>query len=861
MTGLIAAALVATFAAQAPQPDAVPVVDLGWRKAALTWPGTPGPIQPGTPSLEVGEFKWETDRGGLGRRYLVDGGWQDVASLYAKLDANRTAPVWHVRAIVHTRAALIDRAGTVSQRRSSLERRQLNELADALARFKALVEVETRGAVKVEIQASLDEDLLLYDLTREGVLDTGAGGRVLPSVGEHLLADATWLVNDDPFDTDDKVYRGPYESVFVFHPALWAGEDPSSGPLTVVNFYRLASLGTQEALPRFLLAAWRGHVRAGAGRNGARLGVDDAFDPEASLVDARVAPGTALTALRSPANEAAYNALRFGAPEAPQPATAEQLAQDPWKLVAPQPALDAEPSESRPVHQAGALAAFAGGQVTLRGLATDQAQAWADWPELQAPSTAPPQPLLPRAWGSFEVKEAVLDGQPGFVVTDSGLFRGGAAALARWSEPQRGWLSARVRTSGDDGLALQLVGPNGQWLKRVVLSGAWSAVSEMPDATYAIEDARERGEGFRTVWVNLADTPTSELRVTPAPYGEFRERVGVGPSALEISAIRVSEEGPGIVMKEPPQPLAPQVAPTEAIADSNPEVQLVGLAALAQSPDPTTVPTLAKLAMSPNPATSYLAMRALQAAATPEAQLAIVRAAERPTFDHVERFAALCTPNEQAVAVGGILARLFGSSSWQSARTAAHTLERLGTRESRLILMTFLLRGDSRVRATAAAALDPNQPMEAGKLLYHAVNDTSQQVRSLCYRALLRSTLPDARAEGQKGVRDEAVGVRLDLLAEMLARKSADDRQAIRLAVVDRSPRVRAAALRALAAQPGDVVVGEFQNTLNDPDARVQRSLAELAQAKRIALPIATRQALLNSLDPDVRRLAEGLPG
>jgi hypothetical protein len=62
-------------------------------------------------------------------------------------------------------------------------------------------------------------------------------------------------------------------------------------------------------------------------------------------------------------------------------------------------------------------------------------------------------------------------------------------------------------------------------------------------------------------------------------------------------------------------------------------------------------------------------------------------------------------------------------------------------------------------------------------------------------------------------------------------------RPALRSAVVDSQAVVRAAALRAFAVQPGEVVVGEIQNTLTDTSPLVKAALKELAKAKGIEIP------------------------
>jgi hypothetical protein len=70
--------------------------------------------------------------------------------------------------------------------------------------------------------------------------------------------------------------------------------------------------------------------------------------------------------------------------------------------------------------------------------------------------------------------------------------------------------------------------------------------------------------------------------------------------------------------------------------------------------------------------------------------------------------------------------------------------------------------------------------------------------------------------------------------------------------LADSSPRVRAAALRALSAQPADVALDEIANVFEDKFPVVQNALLDLAAAKKLTLPPTAIATLKSSIDKTV---------
>jgi hypothetical protein len=144
---------------------------------------------------------------------------------------------------------------------------------------------------------------------------------------------------------------------------------------------------------------------------------------------------------------------------------------------------------------------------------------------------------------------------------------------------------------------------------------------------------------------------------------------------------------------------------------------------------------------------------------------------------------------------------------------------------------------DATVRHAIVTSPRPTSNLFARRLLWSAVNDPSERVREESYAALLDSQFTDLRDQAMSGVRDDSVFIRLSLLNRMTQNPQAHYRQALRMAIIDSSPHVRAATLRAFAAQPGDVVLGEIQNVLQDKHPKVVAALNDLANAKGLTLP------------------------
>ncbi len=175
--------------------------------------------------------------------------------------------------------------------------------------------------------------------------------------------------------------------------------------------------------------------------------------------------------------------------------------------------------------------------------------------------------------------------------------------------------------------------------------------------------------------------------------------------------------------------------------------------------------------------------------------------------------------------------------------------------------MAFLQEVDPAVRLAATQAADSSQEYVCNKLLYSAVNDPSDAVRAWSNFKLTQSPIPNFKREGYKGVRDDGRFARMILLEQLAAHPSDEHRNALRLAVADTDPEVRALALKAFASIPGGVAADEVSNTFEDHDPGVQYALVELALGKKLALPKKTLDELRASPNQKVASKAKELGG
>lgn len=115
-----------------------------------------------------------------------------------------------MKVVVFLRADIVER-GTdeiTRLRRGVLRTDELERLQAEIAQFAVVAEGRSEGALQIALDVEIDD----------AAVSVGGGGD--PYGREFLDLTVAPLVNGAVFDASDPKYRGPYDSVFVLHPAL-----------------------------------------------------------------------------------------------------------------------------------------------------------------------------------------------------------------------------------------------------------------------------------------------------------------------------------------------------------------------------------------------------------------------------------------------------------------------------------------------------------------------------------------------------------------------------------------------------------------------------------------------------------------
>lgn len=230
---------------------------------------------------------------------------------------------------------------------------------------------------------------------------------------------------------------------------------------------------------------------------------------------------------------------------------------------------------------------------------------------------------------------------------------------------------------------------------------------------------------------------------------------------------------------------------------------------------------------------SQRAIARLSESGTERAWDAIKRTMEIGPAEHNRLFAIQALQKRNDDRLAAPLAGMFIAKDWQTRLAATTVLGAMKAKENALILVVFLQEVDPAVRANVCRLANMEVDQVCRRVLWSAVNDESEFVRTTAYLALASSPIENFAAEGRKGVRDDSWGVRLEVTKKLPATEA--NRSVFQIAVTDREPMVRAAALYRFAELPGETKVEEIQNVLSDEDPRVKKALEFLREKKKIS--------------------------
>lgn len=447
----------------------------------------------------------------------------------------------------------------------------------------------------------------------------------------------------------------------------------------------------------------------------------------------------------------------------------------------------------------------------------------------------------------------------GLVRTGSAQLAGqrhGPAIILPSSTP---FLSFMLKVQNPEPMNLRFVPADGGRDRIVRILGRWPMPAEAGQDQIP-EVAIPSGEDWKRVVIDLAKLDVGPIA---AIYWESSEWVGYWPSPNPIAPIMLLDdlealETAPVAANELKMPEAPAASAASEIPygrslfaaraeqsaaasllpllkDPDDDVRLNAARAFQRIRSADAVPPLLDLIRSLDYRVAEAAMTALAFQDTQEGWDGIKRAVEIGPFDFTRVAAAEAYAKKKDPKSSATFSLMLTSKSWRGRRNGAEGLGALSGDTPQLTLMVFLSEIDPGVRLSVVKLANPKIDDVCRRLLWLAVNDPSDEIRAWSCLRLVQSGMAKYANEGLKGVRDDSVGMRRRLLELIRLNPSEAYRPALRLAVADASPTVRAEALLAFAKSPGEVKREEVENTLNDPDPRVQAALAELRKAKSIS--------------------------
>ncbi len=215
----------------------------------------------------------------------------------------------------------------------------------------------------------------------------------------------------------------------------------------------------------------------------------------------------------------------------------------------------------------------------------------------------------------------------------------------------------------------------------------------------------------------------------------------------------------------------------------------------------------------------------------------LVRIIKYGLTDRVRGVAARTLAEAQDPKSAGDILVLLANRTVQTRLDAAEALGRLPGKEAGIIRMAFVQQSDPAIKLAVTQASDPSDEYQMRKLLWSAVNEPSDEVRLQSALRLIQSPIAAFRTDGYKVVRDDSYDVRRRFVLAMGDDPKEAHRDALRLAVVDSSAPVRAAAVAALAKLPQGISMDEVESLFRDEDPRVQAQLIWVVDQKKWMVP------------------------
>jgi len=740
--------------------------------------------------------------------YETSGDWSDIEMRLSALKPTKPS-VWRMKVVIFTRIESDgrDAAGVLRERRGTIESVQLAQIRVALLRLNAY------AATKFDGEVSINQDV---QVESEWMRDAGPAAFGADFARRYFES----RINGGTYEAEDKVFRGPFNSVIYILPGSASGELPdvtvNETPVSGVPAAPIGRNGVSYSLDKALRNAWFRQLEFRAKAQGFK-----------SLT---VAPGAATNA---DAWAAATNLEEVPAQTfLPRLSTSLDLhasAEDPGVVLLPEsPAttakLVADPEKGQVLKVVEASGIREGG--------------------LALPSRADGKPIEVVASTPtlcFDVKSICKD--PLAIRLDS-------------SDGKTAWVSigtdpVLVTPMPDTVVASVPFISDGKWQKVAVDLRPIAKQAGFTDIVRLSIEPSPNAKLAGKAQPEPVDYSFSDFRFNSDPAGPFADPVSpsatsADPEARALFAAQAKAASPDLAA---------------LLKDKSELVRLNATTAYIGFKDPTVEEQLIANSLDLDPSVAAAALTALSMEGTDTARAVVMRSVSVSLSDYAKMTAGKLLADTKDPKMAEVVSRLLANRSWQAHVQAVESLAVIKTPESQQFRLGFIGMSDPAVKLAVTENADPSLDRVASALLWSAVNEPSDAVRAESYIKLIQSPVATNKTEGYKGVRDDSKFVRKLVLEYLAAHPTEDNRNALRTAVADRSASVRAAAILGFAALDAGATNDEIANVLDDPDPNVQLALIELSKKKAMKLPQKTVDAMLASPDTRVSAAAKGLTG
>jgi HEAT repeat protein len=814
-------------------------------------------------------WNYEYDsRGNLIGRQLGKGGGDELASLYASKAATPAAE-WRTKIVLFDDVDIMGETpdGVLHQRRSGYFGPDLHGAMDAIALFGSMVEAYSGGKLKFVPDLEIESESMRFEPPS-----------TMP-FNEKFVQDYFGpRINGGTYDAEDKIYRGPYNSVFFLHFGLTDAECQTvvnDTPVSGFSYYFSFDRSRPQILAGRLFNAWVGHLEFAAARHGYPLGRLTVKELPVGTDEVRLRlPQGLITDEMWPAIANRSDTNDFGghkvAPEAPR--AWSKVVADLWSLA---PAFEGQnlPSELRDVDrpvvstvQGGKLlyicepeyADFVASQMgtpdplCLGCLATQSGPKIV----LQEPDSAgvnrvivaPSKPdtitdfkveVPPSRYGGYLTVKSVDDPQQGkaTLIEEDWVVRNG---WLRLTGPVSGhYLDALVK-SVSAAHSITVLGSKGT--KTYDIFGSDSVSPESPQSAAVRLDIPNDGS-WHDVVIDLSGVGNVlGIYLTPGNSSWWHPSLDQKPAIL-VAGIEIVDQATAtaIATGSSAGPIEQKLQLAASITQSNYAANKAAVLSMLKDPstdialnaanvytrvkDRAAEDQLGELTKSLDSRVAETANRALLAQGTDTGRGLVGLALVNGPFDANRFWAATLLSDQKDPYLAEEFSRLIASNSWQTRIVGARALAEIPGDKAKEFLISFLLDTNPQNELEVARIGPIADDLFMKRMQWYAINDPSDAIRLQCNENMLQTTLPGYDAEGLKGLHDDSWWVRKELLNFIKGHPDEKWRAPIDGALSDANSEVRAAAARALAALPGGANQKETERVNQDKDPRVRMAL------------------------------------